>query len=142
MSRQKPEYGTDYSFELGELLYFETKEVWKSLKETPDLSEDERLTMLFMLVWTYNDEFTRENVKPIIQEEQDFFHAVIDLLLESTQFDVLLKAEFLRKAGRFEESRNLLNEYTPDDEFCKKLTAKLIDRIHASDTRPFFFDIF
>ena len=137
MSRQKPEYGDDYSFELGELSYFETKEAWGSLNGTPDLSEDERLTILFMLVWAYNDEFTRENAKPIIQEEQDFFHGIIDLLLGSQQLDVLLNAELLREAGRFEESRNLINGYTPDDEFRKKLTAKLIDRIQASDTRPF-----
>ena len=143
MSRQKPKYGTDYSFELGELSYFETKEAWKSLKETHDLSEDERITILFMLVWAYNDEFTREKAKPIIQEEQDFFQNIIETLLESTQFDILLKAEFLREAGSFEEYRNLLNGYTPDDDFRKKLTAKLIERIHSSDTRPFLItDLF
>lgn len=143
MSRQKPKYGTDYSFELGELSYFETKEAWKSLKETHDLSEDERITILFMLVWAYNDQFTREKAKPIIQEGQDFFQNIIETLLESTQFDILLKAEFLREAGRFEESRNLLNGYTPDDDFRKKLTAKLIERIHSSNTRPFLItDLF
>ena len=143
MSRQTPEYGDDYSFELGELSYFETKEAWNSLKETLDLSEGERLTMLFMLVWAYNDEFTRESAKPIIQEEQDFFHGIIDLLLESQQLDILLNAELLREAGRFEESRNLLNGYTPDDEFRKKLTEKLIERIQALDTQPFLIsDLF
>lgn len=143
MSRQTPEYGDDYSFELGELSYFETKEAWNSLKETLDLSEGERLTILFMLVWAYNDEFTRESAKPIIQEEQDFFHGIIDLLLESQQLDILLNAELLREAGRFEESRNLLNGYTPDDEFRKKLTEKLIERIQALDTQPFLIsDLF
>ena len=137
MSRQKLEYGDDYSFELGDLSYFETKDAWNSLKETPDLSEGERLTILFMLVWAYNDEFTREKTKPIIQDEQDFFYGIIDLLLESQQLDVLLKVELLREAGRFEESKNLLNGYSPDDEFHKTLTTKLIERIQALDARPF-----
>ena len=137
MSRQNAEYGEGYSFEQGELSYLETKQAWNSLKETPDLSEGERLTLLFMLIWAYNDEFTREKAKPIIQKEQDFFHYIIDLIIEFEQLDVLLKAELLREAGRFEDSMNLLNGYSPDDEFHKKFSERLIERCQESEMRPF-----
>lgn len=137
MSRQNAEYSEGYSFEQGKLSYLDTKQAWNSLKETPDLSEGERLTLLFMLIWAYNDEFTREKAKPIIQKEQDFFHYIIDLIIEFEQLDVLLKAELLREAGRFEDSMNLLNGYSPDDEFHEKFFERLIERCQESEMRPF-----
>jgi hypothetical protein len=137
MSRQEPDYGSRSSFELGDLSYPETKEAWMSLKDTPDLTENERLSMLIMQVWAYNDKFTRETTNPVPREEQAYINGIIDQLLNLDKVDTLLKAELLREAGRFDESMQLLDNYSTDDSFLNKLQAKIRKLDQASDTRPF-----
>ncbi len=137
MSRQEPDYGSRSSFELGDLSYPETKEAWMSLKDIPDLTENERLSMLIMQVWAYNDKFTRETTNPVPREEQAYINGIIDQLLNLDKVDTLLKAELLREAGRFDESMQLLDNYSTDDSFLNKLQAKIRKQVQASDTRPF-----
>lgn len=137
MSRQKPEDGSDPSFDLGNLTYLETKEAWMSLKDTPDLTEDEQLSMLLMLVWAYNDEFTRDTTDPAPQDEQNYIRGIIDMLLNMDEIDTLLKAEFLRETGRFDESMQLLDSYSADDSFLKKVQEEMRKQNQASNTRPF-----
>ena len=137
MSRQKPKTGSNYSFEQGELSYFELKEAWRSLQESVSLTDDEKLSILIMQVWAFNDEYSRTEVKPIPSEEQSYIISIIDTLLAQNEMDDLIKAEFLRESGRFEESVALLNNYITDDEFLKKIIGKLRDEILASSTRPF-----
>ena len=137
MSRQEPEFGSETSFDLGELTYLQTKEAWMSLKDTPDLTEGERLSILLMLVWAYNDEFTRETTDPAPSEEQTYIHGIIDLLLDIDEIDTLLKAELLREAGRFDESMQMLDSYLADDEFLEKVEAEIRKQNQASNTWPF-----
>lgn len=137
MSRQEPEDGSSISFELGNLTYLETKEAWMSLKDTPDLTENEQLSMLIMQVWAYNDEFTRETTDPAPSEEQAYIHGIIDLLLKMDEVDLLLKAELLREDGRFAESMQVLDNYSTDDKFLNKLQAEIRKQDQASSTRPF-----
>lgn len=108
-----------------------------SLKDTPDLTENERLSMLIMQVWAYNDKFTRETTNPVPREEQAYINGIIDQLLNLDKVDTLLKAELLREAGRFDESMQLLDNYSTDDSFLNKLQAKIRKQVQASDTRPF-----
>jgi hypothetical protein len=137
MSRQKPKTGSNYSFEQGELSYFELKEAWRSLQESVSLTDDEKLSILIMQVWAFNDEYSRTEVKPIPPEEQSYIISIIDTLLAQNEMDDLIKAELLRESGRFEESVALLNNYITDDEFLKKIIGKLREEIFALSTRPF-----
>lgn len=161
MSRQYPKNGNDSSFDTGDLSYLELKEAWHSLndaschpelygwskikkacglsssKNTHPLTNDEKLSVLIMLVWAFNDEYTRTEVKPAPFEEQEYICSIIDQLLELDQVDDLLKAEFLRESGRFQESMSLLNKYSTEDQFLQKLIKRLKEENLASNTRPF-----
>jgi hypothetical protein len=79
-----------------------------------------------MQVWAFNDEYSRTEVKPIPSEEQSYIISIIDTLLAQNEMDDLIKAEFLRESGRFEESVALLNNYITDDEFLKKISKYTI----------------
>ena len=161
MSRQNPKDGRDISFDTGELTYIELKDAWHSLNDTshtPELhgwsklkaavglsksfdkhplTDDEKLTVLIMQVWAYNDEYTRETVKQAPQEEKQYIHGIIDKLLDLSCVDDLLKAEFLRETGRFEESMCLLDKYSTDDQFLQRLIKRLKDENRASNRSPF-----
>lgn len=167
MSRQIPRQGSNYSFEQGELSYLELKEAWESLKSSSDrpklhgwrkiknvcglhtrpLTDEEKLNMLIMQVWAFNDEYTRKAVKPVPHEEKQYISGIIDMLLDLDSVNDLLKAEFLREMGRFEESMSLINSYSLDEDVDEKVFEKLIEKfkeeILASNTRPFLIsDLF
>jgi len=137
LSRQETEYGKTYSFELGELNYEETKEAWSMLKETEDLTENEKLNILIMQVWAFNDSYTRKNETTAPTEEQAYIKGIIELLLKMDNVDDLLKAEFLRETGRFEEALELLNNYLAGNDFLEELKSRFKEHALASDTRPF-----
>ena len=145
MSRQEsePKYGKKPSFNKGDLSYLELKKAWNSLKNTPDLTDDEKLGVLIMQVWAYNDQYTRDAVKPAPEEEQQYIRDIIDMLLALDSVDDLLKAELLRETGRFEESMSLINGYSTEDEFLQRLLNRLKEENLASNTRPFLIsDLF
>lgn len=137
LSRQETEYGKTYSFELGELNYEETKEAWNMLKGTEHLTENEKLEILFMQVWTFNDSYTRKNDTTAPTDEQDYFKGIIELLIKLDNVDDLLKAELLREIGHFEEALELLNNYSAENDFLEGLKNRFIEHALASDTRPF-----
>ena len=137
MSRQQPEYGEKCSFEQGNLSYHELKEAWNSLKCSLDLTDDERIEMLSMQVWAYNDEYTRENTIPIPSEEQQYIHNIIDDLIDLSNVDILLKAELLRETGRFNKSMDLLKNYSTESPLKTIFITMLKERNLASNTRPF-----
>ena len=163
MSRQYPKDGNGRSFDTGDLSYLELKEAWHSfnkdeassapklhgwrklkaalglsmLKGTRPLSDKEKLSVLFMLIWAFNDEYTRTKVKQVPLEEQIFIQGIIDQLLEFDQVDALLKAELLRETGRFEESMSIINGYSTDKEFIQKLIKRLKEENQAQNTTPF-----
>ncbi len=137
LSRQETEYGKTYSFELGELNYEEIKEAWSMLKETEDLTENEKLNILIMQVWAFNDSYTRENETTAPKDEQAYIKGIIELLLKLDNVDDLLKAEFLRETGRFEEALELLKNYPAGNDFLEELKSRFKKHALASDTRPF-----
>lgn len=137
MSRQQLRYGEDYSFEKGDLSYRELKDAWYALKDSLDLTDDEKIEMLSMQVWAYNDEYTRENVIPIPLEEQQYIHNIIDDLIDLSNVDILLKAELLRETGRFNKSMDLLNDYSTESPLKTIFITMLKEQNLASNTRPF-----
>lgn len=63
LSRQeKEEYaGRGFCLNQGRLSYEDLKEAYFKLSQLPDLTDDEQTTMLFYLVWAYNDRYNSEN---------------------------------------------------------------------------------
>lgn len=63
LSRQKKEeYGNGcFCLNQGRLSYEDLKEAYFKLTLLPDLTDDEQTTMLFYLVWAYNDRYNCEN---------------------------------------------------------------------------------
>ena len=133
LSRQKPERGNKGSFEQGELNYEEMKDAWIQLKDMPDMTENEKLSILIMQVWAFNDEYTRYQCKTIPIEEQTYIKEIIDLLLNMDMVDDLLRAELLREAGRFRESLDILDDYPVNNSYIRKCK----DFSLAFNNRPF-----
>ena len=140
LSRQKPEHGNTYSFEKGELNYKEIKEAWSMLKDTEDLTENERLSILIMQVWAFNDEYTRDKEGVAPKEEQDYIKDIIDMLIKLDRVDDLLKAELLRETGRFSDALDLLDNYMAENDFLEGLKNKFKEYALASETRPFIIN--
>lgn len=127
LSRQKPEHGNKVSFEQGELSYKEIKEAWGQLKDIHDLTENEKLSILIMQVWAFNDEYTRYQSKTVPIEEQTYIKEIIDLLLNMDMVDDLLRAELLRETGRFKESLEVLDDYPINNPYitkCKEYSSE------------------
>ena len=137
LTRQTPKQGNDYSFELGELNYKEIKEAWNMLKDTEDLTEKERLNILIMQVWAFNDEYTRHQKSDIPTKEHIYITGIINQLLEIDMVDELLKAELLRENGRFDEAMELLDNYSKENKFLEKIKNKFKEYAIRSETRPF-----
>ena len=140
LSRQKPEHGNTYSFEKGELNYKEIKEAWTMLKDTEDLTENERLSILIMQVWAFNDEYTRDKEGAAPKEEQDYIKDIIDMLIKLDRVDDLLKAELLRETGHFSDALDLLNNYMAENDFLEGLKNKFKEYALDSETRPFIIN--
>ncbi len=140
LSRQKPEHGNTYSFEKGELNYKEIKEAWTMLKDTEDLTENERLSILIMQVWAFNDEYTRDKEGAAPKEEQDYIKDIIDMLIKLDRVDDLLKAELLRETGRFSDALDLLDNYMAENDFLEGLKNKFKEYALDSETRPFIIN--
>ncbi len=140
LSRQKPEHGNTYSFEKGELNYKEIKEAWTMLNDTEDLTENERLSILIMQVWAFNDEYTRDKEGAAPKEEQDYIKDIIDMLIKLDRVDDLLKAELLRETGRFSDALDLLDNYMAENEILEGLKNKFKKYALDSETRPFIIN--
>lgn len=63
LSRQeKEEYAKNgFCLNQGRLSYVDLKEAYSKLSQLPDLTDEENTTMLFYLVWAYNDRYNCEN---------------------------------------------------------------------------------
>lgn len=138
MSRQnKKEYDKDSYWENGELSYSQLKKAWKQLSSIPDLAENEILGSLIMLVWAFNDEYTRKTLKDISEEEHNYIISIVKQLLELDNINDLLRAELLREIGQFDEAIEILEAYPIDNEFLRALKKKYRESAKTHNTRPF-----
>lgn len=137
LTRQIPENSNTYSYEQGELNYKEIKEAWSVLKDTEDLTEKEKLNILIMQVWAFNDEYTRHQKSDIPTKEHNYITDIINQLLELDMVDDLLKAELLRENGKFDEAIELLDNYSKENKFLEKIKNKFKEYAIHSEIRPF-----
>lgn len=69
-NRQPWKFGKDCSFEQGRLSYEELKAAVAQFDADGDMTDDEKLTLLLMTVWGYNDVFTRDTLLGEIQRTE------------------------------------------------------------------------
>lgn len=139
MSRQKKEeYGDTYSYELGELSYEEIKRAWEMMKYTAySWFENEKMTVFLMIVWAFNDKYTRYQKINVPKEEQVYINDIIWKLMMMDSVDNVLKAEFLREMGDFDGALDILDHVPLGNEFLEGVKTKIKEHAQASDTRPF-----
>lgn len=171
LSRQKnEEYAKDgFCLNEGRLTYTELKEAYRNLSNESETTKEERLEVLFYLLWGFNDKFWR-NDEPMLSDsdkerekyEEDInvkdeefimpepkqtkeletpsktdwaFHK--EIVLELLQFitDPLLRAEFFREIGYFEEASVELSYAEPKDEFLLAYKGKIEELINKQEKR-------
>ena len=137
LSQQKVEYSNGCSTESDELSYEELKEAWSFVQKHHNLTENERLSILIMQVWRFNDKYTRNGEVSIPNVEYKYIVGIIDQLLELDMVDDFLKAEMLRERGRFDEAIELFDKCFAENGFLKDIKSKFKEYSLRSDTRPF-----
>lgn len=127
-----------YSFETGELTYEEFKEAAGQFGGTLSLEEWHNLEVL--LVWAYNDKYNREDMEiteaPI--EEQEYINSILDNLIVLSQTDVI-KAEYLRERGRFDEALDILDKCCPEEDYLRGIVERM--KTYAKEKNTIAFKI-
>lgn len=140
----------DYSFETGKLTFPEIKEAVNRLQNS-GLNKDQEIALRFETVYRFNDAFREfgneagreEDKKPIERTEMDWqFHRdnllrLITLLDKENDNYIPVIAEFYREAGRFEESISLIDSFTPNSDFIKKVMEKIKEKAIAKEDKIF-----
>lgn len=157
LSRQETqEYGRGcFCLNQGRLSYEDLKEAYFKLSQLPDLTDEENTTMLFYLVWSYNDRYNcetpsgRADELPDSDEKYDEREIVFPPYLteenlindwESSPCDVLFKTEnnednvsedVLPDEGKPSEKVKLMVAPSEERAFIEGIVLKLVD--HVSD---------
>lgn len=141
----------DYSFETGRLSFKEIKEALLQLENT-GLNKNEEIALRFESVYRFNDAFREfeskswENVESkgkSTRDENDWqFHTdnllrIVALLDQENPDHLPLIAEFYREAGKFDESINVIETFTPDSDFIKGVIDQIKEKALAKDKTIF-----
>lgn len=123
-----------YSEDTGDLSYEEMKEAYNSLK-SEDLSQTERLELLFSMIHSYNDAFRYGRDETRTEEDASLHREcllrAIEMLKSQNQSAIPLIAEFHREAGQFDQCLAALKNYEPENEFDHRICAAI--RQNAQD---------
>lgn len=117
--------GDNYSFDKGELSYEELKEA--ALQFEGNISNDNRRTLLFYLMWAYNDKYNREGMDIVesSDEERSYIEAVIKELMEGYELRDLFIAELYRERGMFEEALDILETCSYTEDYLIEIIEKM-----------------
>lgn len=146
--KEKESKPDDWSFELGNLTYRELKEAYTQLvgdvikgQSSEELAESETQTVLFLLLFAYNDKFNRDGIMTDTpQVERDYIVQKVRLILSripNKQENTAIRAELLREIGDFDGCISLLTEYHPSDEFFVSLKDQIAKKAKEKDTKAF-----
>lgn len=147
------EYASTISFDTGDLPYAELKKAWAQLSCQEDLTEDEKMGILLLLVWGFNDEYTRQEPlsvlnegqevkidevkKDIPAEECEYFVSIVKQLLNMEDLNNFFRAELFREIGEFDEALKHLESFEIDSDFWRDVKEKTREKIETHDTLPF-----
>ncbi|MBP5679744.1 MAG: hypothetical protein J6X31_01660 [Bacteroidales bacterium] len=135
----KKRKGDDYSSEKGNLTYQQLKEAAVQFGES--LSKSDRLTLNILLLQTYNDLYNREGVETTEapEEEKAYIDTVLDELLECKKVDDVVRVEFYRERGLFEDAIALLDKCHTKDGFLIKIVERM--KQYARNHKTIAFEI-
>jgi hypothetical protein len=117
--------GDDYSFDKGDLTYEELKEA--VLQFEGNISNDNRRTLLFYLMWAYNDKYNREGMDIVepSDEERGYIDAVIKEIMEGYELRDLFIAELYREREMFEEALEILETCSYTEDYLIEIIEKM-----------------
>lgn len=117
--------GDNYSSDKGELSYEELKEV--ALQFEGNISNDNRRTLLFYLMWAYNDKYNREGMDIVesSDEERSYIDAVIKEMMEVEELPDVFMAELYRERGMFEEALAILETCNYTEDYMIEIVEKM-----------------
>ena len=131
--------GNDYSSEEGNLTFQQLREA--SVQFGKKLSMSDRFTLNILLLQTYNDLYNREGMKitEAPAEEKAYIETDLDELLGCENVDDVVKAEFYRERGLFEDAIALLDRCYPQDGFLIKIVERM--KQYAKDRKSIAFEL-
>lgn len=117
--------GDNYSFDEGDLTYEELKEA--ALQFEGNISSDNRRTLLFYLMWAYNDKYNREDMDIVepSDEERSYIETVIKELMEGYELTDMFIAELYRERGMFEEALAILETCSYTEDYMIEIIEKM-----------------
>ena len=139
-TRQEVVYSKDdYSFERGVLTFPDMKDALRQLSAEGFETENEEATARMMLHHAFNDFYFRENDggKEVDEDDYALFKDNALWLIEHVITGGVLKAEFYREMGMFEEAEFILDSLTISDNFLKGVADKIKERIREKDSSVF-----
>lgn len=140
ISRQKEEYDSeeDYSFETGYLQFPDMKEAFMQLSKEGFLDIKEEYAVRFMLHHAYNDYFNRGEAKgDATENDKSLFQTNGMWLIENAIPDDVMKAEYYREIGDFDNAIKVLNSITIEDDFRRNIASSVRERIEKKDSVVF-----
>ena len=113
-----------YSFDTGHLTYKELREA--AIQYGDELSPQNMASLDMFLLWTFNDEYNREDmeIRQAPKEERDYVDTILDKLIDVFRDSDVFRAEYLRERGRFEEALELLEKCHPEDDYLVDIVEK------------------
>ena len=128
-----------YSSDKGELNYEEITEALHQLLQQP-LEKRDEVNLRLLFIQSYNTKYQLEGVENLpvpTNEEQQLFRQQITRLLEIWEVQPLLKAEFLREAGRFDECLEELSTLKFDSPFESDIADRIRFNAESHSSKVF-----
>lgn len=137
--RQEVKYAKDSSsFDQGLLSFSEMKDAYKQLSDEGFENLEEEISVRMMMFHSFNDYYyRREEKKSVIISDFEQFVEQGKWLIENVITDTILKAEFYREIGEMDKAKELLENFTSDDEFLQEICQSIKVKIVTNDTKVF-----
>ena len=138
-TRQEEKFAEDeYSCERGILTFQEMKEAFSQISEEGFADIQEEFRIRLMLFHAYNDfHYRSKNQHSVDPDDFNLFVEQGQWLIQNAITDNIVKAEFYREIGDFNNATLCLNETHTDDEFLKGIVKKIEEKIEAKETQVF-----
>ena len=130
------------SFDKGELSYKETTEALLQLTSEP-LDQQKEINLRLLFIHAYNTTYQlagADNQSVPTDEERSFFRRQVERLLAIWETEPLVKAEFLRETGQFDECLKILDSVKPKNFFMYEIATRIRSAAQCKSTKVFIIN--
>ncbi|MBR1565114.1 MAG: hypothetical protein IJ650_07200 [Paludibacteraceae bacterium] len=123
----------------GELSYREAAEALQQLTSQPIDQKDE-INLLLLYIQAYNTTYQlmgKDNQPMPTEEEHSLFCEQVERLLAIWEVEPLVKAEFLREIGQFDDCIKILDTQHPKDFFKYEIATRIRSAAQDKSTKVF-----